>query len=66
MEQVWCTASAALSGAAAAFRGQWLLERYDCLYQIVTNEIEILQIRNEIQQKVRERVDKKSKGVHSA
>lgn len=35
-----------------------LLERYDCLYQIVTNEIEILQIRNEIQQKVRERVDK--------
>ena len=38
-----------------------LLERYDCLYQIVTNEIEILQIRNEIQQKVRERVDKSQK-----
>ena len=38
-----------------------LLERYDCLYQIVTNEIELLQIRNEIQQKVRERVDKSQK-----
>lgn len=37
------------------------MERYDCLYQIVTNEIEILQIRNEIQQKVRERVDKSQK-----
>ncbi|MDD6324865.1 MAG: endopeptidase La [Lachnospiraceae bacterium] len=38
-----------------------LMERYDRLYQIIANEIEILQIRNEIQQKVRERVDKNQK-----
>ncbi len=35
-----------------------IVERYDCLSTILVNEMEILQIRNEIQQKVKERVDK--------
>ncbi|MDO4297412.1 MAG: endopeptidase La [Lachnospiraceae bacterium] len=35
-----------------------LMERYDMLCTILVNEIEIIQIRNAIQQKVKERVDK--------
>jgi ATP-dependent Lon protease len=37
------------------------LQRYDLLSTILVNEMEVLQIRNEIQQKVRERVDKNQK-----
>ncbi|MDO4321810.1 MAG: endopeptidase La [Lachnospiraceae bacterium] len=35
-----------------------IVDRYDCLSTILVNEMEIMQIRNEIQQKVKERVDK--------
>lgn len=38
-----------------------LLGRYDTLCTILANEIEIMQVRNEIQQKVKERVDKNQK-----
>lgn len=38
-----------------------LIERYETLGTTIANEIEILQVRNEIQQKVRERVDKNQK-----
>lgn len=38
-----------------------LTERYGKLCEILVNEIEILKIRNEIQQKVKERVDKNQK-----
>lgn len=35
-----------------------MMERYDILCTILVNEMEVLQIRNEIQQKVKDRVDK--------
>lgn len=35
-----------------------MVERYDLLCTILVNEMEVLQIRNEIQQKVKDRVDK--------
>lgn len=38
-----------------------MIERYETLCTILANEIEIIQIRNDVQQKVRERVDKNQK-----